>query len=113
MMSTSPCAPAPGTRLLFSKSQPWHTMPLRGDWFSGSTSSGPWSATTGSLTFLETATTARSLRVLRSTAEHFSNSHALRTQAGDISSPRVDLRTRSEEHTSELQSHSDLVCRLL
>ena len=22
-------------------------------------------------------------------------------------------RTRSEEHTSELQSHSDLVCRLL
>src|SRR5260221_365123 len=25
----------------------------------------------------------------------------------------VDLVTRSEEHTSELQSHSDLVCRLL
>ena len=25
----------------------------------------------------------------------------------------VDLETRSEEHTSELQSHSDLVCRLL
>ena len=24
-----------------------------------------------------------------------------------------DLKTRSEEHTSELQSHSDLVCRLL
>src|SRR5438132_5816263 len=24
-----------------------------------------------------------------------------------------DHRTRSEEHTSELQSHSDLVCRLL
>src|SRR5438034_4304238 len=24
-----------------------------------------------------------------------------------------DLGTRSEEHTSELQSHSDLVCRLL
>src|SRR5438034_4539933 len=24
-----------------------------------------------------------------------------------------DLRVRSEEHTSELQSHSDLVCRLL
>src|SRR5438132_4535825 len=23
------------------------------------------------------------------------------------------IRTRSEEHTSELQSHSDLVCRLL
>src|SRR5260221_7814679 len=25
----------------------------------------------------------------------------------------VTLRRRSEEHTSELQSHSDLVCRLL
>src|SRR5436190_4729435 len=29
--------------------------------------------------------------------------------------PQVDVRAalRSEEHTSELQSHSDLVCRLL
>src|SRR5438034_6883453 len=26
---------------------------------------------------------------------------------------RADVRRRSEEHTSELQSHSDLVCRLL
>src|SRR5476649_2306943 len=26
---------------------------------------------------------------------------------------RADARLRSEEHTSELQSHSDLVCRLL
>src|SRR5438132_8228606 len=26
---------------------------------------------------------------------------------------RVTVRVRSEEHTSELQSHSDLVCRLL
>src|SRR5260221_3810546 len=26
---------------------------------------------------------------------------------------RIDQVTRSEEHTSELQSHSDLVCRLL
>src|SRR5438034_6443483 len=25
----------------------------------------------------------------------------------------LELRMRSEEHTSELQSHSDLVCRLL
>ena len=25
----------------------------------------------------------------------------------------IDSHTRSEEHTSELQSHSDLVCRLL
>src|SRR5260221_4993212 len=28
-------------------------------------------------------------------------------------SMRLDLAKRSEEHTSELQSHSDLVCRLL
>src|SRR4029453_18665881 len=28
-------------------------------------------------------------------------------------SPRVSVATRSEEHTSELQSHRDLVCRLL
>src|SRR5438034_6382709 len=27
--------------------------------------------------------------------------------------PRLGLPQRSEEHTSELQSHSDLVCRLL
>src|SRR5476649_974152 len=26
---------------------------------------------------------------------------------------KEDLESRSEEHTSELQSHSDLVCRLL
>src|SRR5438132_4271155 len=27
--------------------------------------------------------------------------------------PAISRRRRSEEHTSELQSHSDLVCRLL
>src|SRR5438034_2275862 len=31
----------------------------------------------------------------------------------DHSLSRPRLRARSEEHTSELQSHSDLVCRLL
>src|SRR5436190_4555850 len=33
----------------------------------------------------------------------------------DVSTPRVHSAQviRSEEHTSELQSHSDLVCRLL
>src|SRR5260221_2341520 len=30
-----------------------------------------------------------------------------------ISHPKPKLSSRSEEHTSELQSHSDLVCRLL
>src|SRR5436190_15261034 len=34
---------------------------------------------------------------------------------GDIAQPAANAATapRSEEHTSELQSHSDLVCRLL
>src|SRR5438132_5877224 len=35
---------------------------------------------------------------------------------GDVVVPELAghvLRARSEEHTSELQSHSDLVCRLL
>src|SRR5260221_2621549 len=30
-----------------------------------------------------------------------------------MTSAVLDFPTRSEEHTSELQSHSDLVCRLL
>src|SRR5436190_16864475 len=33
--------------------------------------------------------------------------------AGSTSTPPVSNTPRSEEHTSELQSHSDLVCRLL
>src|SRR5476649_3023952 len=32
---------------------------------------------------------------------------------GDVRGEDVDAVGRSEEHTSELQSHSDLVCRLL
>src|SRR5436190_16599769 len=32
---------------------------------------------------------------------------------GGAAGDRVRRRRRSEEHTSELQSHSDLVCRLL
>src|SRR5437588_1844143 len=33
--------------------------------------------------------------------------------SGKQASQAVAVGTRSEEHTSELQSHSDLVCRLL
>src|SRR2546427_6209676 len=32
---------------------------------------------------------------------------------GGISTPLIGTQTRSEEHTSELQSQSNLVCRLL
>src|SRR5947207_12508891 len=34
-------------------------------------------------------------------------------QCGEYGSALAAAATRSEEHTSELQSHSDLVCRLL
>src|SRR5438034_7455898 len=36
-----------------------------------------------------------------------------RSNAGDAVQSRAADAARSEEHTSELQSHSDLVCRLL
>src|SRR5215218_11010589 len=36
-----------------------------------------------------------------------------RTPRGRVRPARTPHRRRSEEHTSELQSHSDLVCRLL
>src|SRR5260221_1736747 len=36
-----------------------------------------------------------------------------RCYAIDVACRHVGERRRSEEHTSELQSHSDLVCRLL
>src|SRR5437773_5788458 len=44
-----------------------------------------------------------------------SNLPSLLRQSGYLSLPtaRRSLRSRSEEHTSELQSHHDLVCRLL
>src|SRR5438132_8065771 len=41
------------------------------------------------------------------------NSRHLSRSAGPALPGRIANRRRSEEHTSELQSHSDLVCRLL
>src|SRR5438132_9676949 len=38
---------------------------------------------------------------------------SISTMCANIGCIRVRTRLRSEEHTSELQSHSDLVCRLL
>src|SRR5260221_1587330 len=38
---------------------------------------------------------------------------SLRDSAYSTTTRAVRTRARSEEHTSELQSHSDLVCRLL
>src|SRR5438034_5509266 len=45
------------------------------------------------------------------TRKHRKQLHARRTPRGQTLAPPRSLR--SEEHTSELQSHSDLVCRLL
>src|SRR5260221_10954322 len=47
-------------------------------------------------------------RVLDACSAKFLNQHGHR---GNL--PEVGTEIRSEEHTSELQSHSDLVCRLL
>src|SRR5438034_6444802 len=40
------------------------------------------------------------------------SSYTAKAEASGLT-PRGQARSRSEEHTSELQSHSDLVCRLL
>src|SRR5438132_8141380 len=42
-----------------------------------------------------------------------SSVHPAAPKSAPPSSPRARPACRSEEHTSELQSHSDLVCRLL
>src|SRR5579875_4011833 len=42
-----------------------------------------------------------------------STSNRSRSFCGSMRSPGSSATARSEEHTSELQSHSDLVCRLL
>src|SRR5690242_10973168 len=39
--------------------------------------------------------------------------HLARAQPDQKASPQISAKTRSEEHTSELQSHVNLVCRLL
>src|SRR5436190_17286506 len=47
----------------------------------------------------------------RPTANHMGSARC--PVAEDPSPRQPGTRSRSEEHTSELQSHSDLVCRLL
>src|SRR5260221_3007972 len=53
-----------------------------------------------------------------SAREGIARQRAARSSLPPVTSPQGNLRearnrTRSEEHTSELQSHSDIVCRLL
>src|SRR5947207_11232686 len=52
----------------------------------------------------------RSIRVARRTATSPPRRRSLLPKPQNI---RIANAARSEEHTSELQSHSDLVCRLL
>src|SRR2546428_1281921 len=51
----------------------------------------------------------RSLYTLVSHWRRLLQARAVRDRGGSV----ADLQARSEEHTSELQSRSDLVCRLL
>src|SRR5438132_2712612 len=44
---------------------------------------------------------------------HYATNTLRAALEADLRSPIDSSRERSEEHTSELQSHSDLVCRLL
>src|SRR5260221_10045290 len=53
------------------------------------------------------------LRPERRTRNEMSESYARRCCTSMRSSHTGSASRRSEEHTSELQSHSDLVCRLL
>src|SRR2546427_4701488 len=59
-----------------------------------------------------TATTAvsASSRLMNASMGKASSRHGMRTSSPPAS---VALQSRSEEHTSELQSQSNLVCRLL
>src|SRR5438034_5598830 len=46
-------------------------------------------------------------------ATSWSLSTSMRTNDSPVRKNSIEVDNRSEEHTSELQSHSDLVCRLL
>src|SRR5438034_6072981 len=54
-------------------------------------------------------------RALRDRARHREGAGLDRAEEGGQPAEAIDdvTKPRSEEHTSELQSHSDLVCRLL
>src|SRR5438034_8368186 len=60
------------------------------------------------------STLFRFTTLFRSPTRPHQSPSALGRASGARSLPRTSAAiTRSEEHTSELQSHSDLVCRLL
>src|SRR5438034_4147002 len=56
---------------------------------------------------------ARASRGERPMTTPAGSAHAVETITAPVTRANVSAADRSEEHTSELQSHSDLVCRLL
>src|SRR5438034_4634356 len=67
---------------------------------------GTWRIRGGDVEFDTDASLRRVVEVVRA----LDPAPAFAVLGGDLASPDI---LRSEEHTSELQSHSDLVCRLL
>src|SRR5206468_8838479 len=59
------------------------------------------------------AASAAALRAGRATRDHAAGADAGRRVPGTAAPRRTLVTRRSEEHTSELQSRSDIVCRLL
>src|SRR5947207_10674189 len=59
------------------------------------------------------ATTASCRRLFSRGTKRFQMSSLLAKESREALSHVSLIHSRSEEHTSELQSHSDLVCRLL
>src|SRR5438034_2468184 len=60
-----------------------------------------------------TGCSARASRGERPMTTPAGSAHAVETITAPVTRANVSAADRSEEHTSELQSHSDLVCRLL
>src|SRR2546430_12338402 len=58
-------------------------------------------------------TSSNTARELKETVDQLKKLQQQQTQLGDYRALRSGLADRSEEHTSELQSQSNLVCRLL
>src|SRR5438034_3200175 len=102
-MLTFPCAV-----LFFFSSRRRHTRSLC-DWSSDVCSSDLTSTSDGELEI----SVLSLIRPFRSTSTPLFITHGAFLQDIGKVNMLLPARSRSEEHTSELQSHSDLVCRLL
>src|SRR5260370_30510630 len=87
-----------------------YTTLFRSLWNPGRSSMRSTAAVTCSTAARYCAATASTLNCLESARRSRTSNTCSKDEA---SQPRLDVRERSEEHTSELQSHLNLVCRLL